>query len=151
MALERSIRPTDNDTELALKELDVRLLQSRIGIGPLDDPFIHHSYIIDGDLFYYDGTQYVQFSSGNILNIVNVTTDYSVTDTDNYVSCNGTLTVTLPATPVNGRVIQVSNQGSGVITVSGNGNTVESDITLTIGNGTAQLIYNEENTDWEIK
>ena len=144
MATLRTITVKDTEHEWALKELELMALEARLGTEPLTKPFTNHAYIDDsGDLYYYDGTEYILFSAGSRLNLVNATSDYSASNND-YVSCDGTFDVTLPAS---GQVI-VSNRGEGIISIVG---TVDGDSDLTLDSqyDTGQFVWNSTADEWE--
>ena len=67
------------------------------------------------------------------------TTAYTVTSDDYFVDCSGTFNVTLPtAVGIEGRIYNIKNSGTGVITVA----TTSSQ---TIDGVTTQAIYQWEN------
>lgn len=72
------------------------------------------------------------------------TTTYTFTTADDIVFASGTFTISLPAAPVAGKPYRVKNTGTGTITVSGNGHTIDGASTFTVdGQYTAlEFIYN---------
>jgi len=96
-------------------------------------------------------------SDGRIeeINTTAKTGNYTVLSTDENILCDtsgGAFTVTLPATPEDGRVYTVILETAGnVLTISGNGNNIVGSATaqLTSVDDAVQLIYN--GTQWSIK
>lgn len=79
-----------------------------------------------------------------------VTANYTAVVKDQ-LACNGTFTVTLPASPTAGDTLVISNVGAGVITVGRNGsniNSVAEDGTLNTGTS-AQLVYIDGTIGWK--
>jgi hypothetical protein len=75
----------------------------------------------------------IDSSLNNILSITNVDDTYVVLDTDEWIRCDGTFTVTLPPATGSGRAIVIMNVGAGVITVDGDGaETINGAITQTV-------------------
>ena len=84
------------------------------------------------------------------------TTNYTVVDGDITILADctsGNITITLPATPTDGRVVIVKNLVSlNLLTVDGNGNTLDGAATLTTSTAGARFMlqYFATNTDWKI-
>ncbi len=108
---------------------------------------IHPSNLGTGEA---DGTKFLNgngewASSSDIDPLDNITTisaTYTILSTDRTVICNSnTFTVTLPtAVGVEGKRYTVTNIGSGIITLDGNGSeTIQGDLT--------QFIYTDETLD----
>lgn len=67
------------------------------------------------------------------LDITSKTADYEITAADEYIRCDGTFTVTLPATTGSGDVYFIANVGTGTITVAVTGSdTINGTTPLTI-------------------
>ena len=67
------------------------------------------------------------------LTITSKTATYAITSADEYIRCNGTFTVTLPATTGSGDVYFIANVGTGTITVAVTGSdTINSTTPLTV-------------------
>lgn len=71
--------------------------------------------------------------------------------TADQLACNGTFTVTLPASPSAGDTVIISNVGTGVITVGRNGSNINSaaeDGTLN-ADASTQLVYVDATIGWK--
>lgn len=78
------------------------------------------------------------------------TTTYTAVNKDQ-LACNGTFTVTLPATPSVGDTVVIANVGAGVVTVGRNGSNINSlaeDGTLNADTST-QLVYIDGTIGWK--
>jgi len=86
----------------------------------------------DGSL---DSTEYLPV----YLPFVTKTANYTLTLSDYTVDCNGTFTITLPtAVGITGRIYNIKNTGTGIITVDGNGSEL-------IDGELTQLVHQWEN------
>lgn len=91
-------------------------------------------------------------------NITSAASPYAVLATDYAIfvdTTGGNTTVTLPASPVNGRVLNVKkvSTDSNNFTVDGNGKTIDSAASITsaaVNKPNLQLIYDSANNDWRI-
>lgn len=83
------------------------------------------------------------------------TGNYTLVATDDNIVCDtsgGAFTVTLPASPENGRVYTITLETAGnTLTISGNGKNINGSSTIftTVAGTTIQLFYN--GTQWNIK
>jgi hypothetical protein len=68
------------------------------------------------------------------LKITSATADYEITGADEYIRCDGTFEVTLPATTGSGDVYFIANVGTGTITIAVTGS-------YTINGTTPELVY----------
>jgi hypothetical protein len=78
------------------------------------------------------------------------TTTYTAASKDQ-LACNGTFTVTLPATPSAADTVTICNVGAGTITIARNGSNINSlaeDGTLNAGNS-SQLVYIDGTIGWK--
>lgn len=78
------------------------------------------------------------------------TANYTAVSKDQ-LACDGTFTVTLPASPSAGDTVIISNVGTGVITVGRNGSNINSaaeDGTLN-ADTSAQLVYIDATIGWK--
>ena len=86
------------------------------------------------------------------------TANYTAVDGDRIVAdtSNGTFTITLPASPVGGAYVQLTDGKSwsaNNLTVARNGSTIEGysqDLLLNISGVTVECIYNSSQSTWEI-
>lgn len=89
------------------------------------------------------------------INTTAKTANYTIVATDDNVLCDtssSAFTITLPASPENGRVYAVILEtGGNTLTISGNGKNINgsSTLALTTQGDAAQLVYN--GTQWNIK
>lgn len=95
-------------------------------------------------------------SSNLIWAIRKETSSYNVASGDVTVLADctaGNITITLPASPDNGRVVNVKNLVSlNILTVDGNGKTIDGAATLTTSTAGARFMiqYFATNNDWKI-
>lgn len=83
--------------------------------------------------------------------VISITGDFTTTDTQ-VVICNNTTanTVSLNATPDDGEMMHIKRLDAGV-TVDGNGNTIDSALTLFIaGKNSPHLVYTLAAGEWSI-
>jgi len=84
------------------------------------------------------------------LTITSATATYAVLASDEYIRCNGTFTVTLPATTGSGDVYFIANVGTGTITVAVTGSdTVNSTTPLTIPTMTIAYYVDAVTGNWD--
>ena len=84
------------------------------------------------------------------LKITSVTDTYTVLASDEYIRCNGTFTVTLPATTGSGDVYFIANVGTGTITVAVTGaDTINSTTPLTIPTMTIAYYVDAVTGNWD--
>jgi hypothetical protein len=71
--------------------------------------------------------------ANNILTITEVDDTYTVVDTDEWIRCDGTFTVTLPPATGSGQGFLIMNVGAGIITVDADGSeTINGELTQTV-------------------
>lgn len=73
--------------------------------------------------------------------IVTTATNYTINAAGQIVRVTAAATILLPAIPTNGYICAVESQTSGVVTVSGNGNTIQGDTTDSIYVADTLIIY----------
>lgn len=85
------------------------------------------------------------------LRYTSVTAAYSPLLTDEVLLCNGTFTVTLPtASGIGGKVYQIKNVGTGLVTVDGNASeTIDGSLTVVVAAGN-NLYIMSDGTNWVI-
>ena len=85
-------------------------------------------------------------------NIVTKTEAYTATDNDDAILCNGTFTITLPASSgVSGKIFYIKNIGTGVITVDGNsGETIDGDLTKEMDYQYSDMEIISDGSNWHI-
>lgn len=83
--------------------------------------------------------------------LVSVTTTYSVAAGIAYVLANGTFTVTIPAaSAITGRVIDIKNIGTGVITIATSGGTIDGSATISLDTQYNSVTVVSNGTNWFI-
>ena len=109
---------------------------------------------------YYDGTDLVaqtdvvgigsfKTTAGRIKNTTRLTAGAILDGTYNEVFCNGTFTVTLPASPTDGQTYRIINSGIGAITIDPNGNNLTgSAATYVLSAGNVLIITYETTDGW---
>ena len=109
------------------------------------------NFVIEPDLV---GTGAVDRRGGLIIDTVVKTSDYTLVGNDYRIvvdASSNTVTITLPASPVNGRTYEISCYDStNTVTIARNGKTIlgsASDVTLTAGEGVT-FTYDSTNGDW---
>lgn len=155
MAINRTIVGFDQKTELAFKELDLKIIETRVGSAPMDYPFDRHLYIDSGVLYYYNPSTkaYETVATGEYSVMVYTSTDYSVGDDDDIIVCEGgsDITVTLPVSPTTSRYVVVSARGTGEVTIDPQGNKINGDAYFALTQyDTADLRWDSVNSDWVI-
>ena len=94
------------------------------------------------------------FSTGTILyNVVTKTSDYTVAATDYTVLCGtggGPVTVTLPASPVQGQMLIVKNIGSNPCTVGSNGKNIDGSPIQSVNSQNAVLRMQFDGFTWRL-
>jgi len=108
--------------------------------------------LIAGDLEVQGGT-YVEGTLTSLSGVTHGTSRYTSTQTldadDHIVFCNGTFTVTLPASPSNGQTYRIINSGTGTITIDENGKKLFGSITTdTLNAGDVVIITYETTEGW---
>lgn len=94
----------------------------------------------------------------NRVTVTNALSPYSVTDTDYAMSvttAGGAVTVTLPASPSNGRMLNIKkiSSDSTVVTIGRNGKTINgaaANFTFSVNGTSVTLMYDSTTGDWEI-
>ena len=91
----------------------------------------------------------VLLDANNVLTITNVDDTYTVLSTDEYLRCNGTFEVTLPASTGSGDVYFIANIGTGTITpvVTGS-DTINGTTPLVIPANTIAYYVDAEAGNW---
>lgn len=86
------------------------------------------------------------------LGLVTKTDDYTITDDDAVILCNGTFTLTLPtAVGIDGRIYTIKNIGTGEVTIDGNGDeTIDDGKTATLTDQYEVINIVSDNTEWFI-
>jgi len=136
------------------KKIDLEKISGRKTPARLPDdyrymPHIHQSTHESGGRDELDLTGLL---GGGEVNRTPVTSDYTVEITDNLIECNGTFTVTLLAVALLniGKVYNVKNVGTGVITVDGAGiETIDDELTQEVYQYDNMKIYTN-GTEWFI-
>ena len=82
--------------------------------------------------------------------VVTKTANYTATDEDGVILCNGTFTITLPAVADNtNKVYHIKNIGTGVITVTGNGSeTIDKETDQTLDEQYMSMMIVSDATEW---
>ena len=159
----------DSATSYSKKRMTFTNLRAGV-LTFLDNEKILFGNASDGSI-YYDGTNLVinpkevgsgvldvlgtVRSDGRIEETASKTANYTAVATDENIVCDtsgGAFTVTMPASPETGRTYTVILETAGnILTVAGNGNTINGDTTMTMGQAgwAMQLMYN--GTQWSIK
>ena len=84
------------------------------------------------------------------LKITSINDDYVVLASDEYIRCDGTFTVTLPATTGSGDVYFIANVGTGTITVTTtDGDTINGTTPLTIPSNTIAYYVDAIIGNWD--
>jgi hypothetical protein len=90
--------------------------------------------------------------ANNVMAITNVNTTYTVLDTDEWIRCDGTFTVTLPPATGSGECYVVMNVGTGIITVAGDGaDTINGEATATINSLDSLLVVDVAANIWDAR
>lgn len=86
-----------------------------------------------------------------------ITSNYSATTANHVIFCSGTsaITLTLPASPVDGQVYKIKDVNNAFlynVTISGNGNTIDSSPTFTINTqrGGVEIVYDQTLDEWMV-
>ena len=81
-----------------------------------------------------------------------VTAAYSIATSDAYISCTGTITVTLPtAVGVSGKIYDVKNAGTGIVTMATTSSqTIDGGLTAVLRDQYESLTVISNGANWEI-
>ena len=87
-----------------------------------------------------------------LYSIVTVDGAYGVNQSNDYLMCNGTFTITLPAAADNmGKLLNIKNIGTGTITVDPNENeTIDGDLTIAIDTQYECISIISDGSNWFI-
>jgi hypothetical protein len=87
---------------------------------------------IAGSVIAQDAVQTL-IDANNVLTITDVTSTYVVLDSNEWIRCDGTFTVTLPPATGSGQGFLIMNVGAGIITVDADGSeTINGELTQTV-------------------
>ena len=99
-------------------------------------------------MFWYDTDD----DDNYLYSIVTVDGAYGVNQSNDYLMCNGTFTITLPAAADNmGKLLNIKNIGTGTITVDPNENeTIDGDLTIAIDTQYECISIISDGSNWFI-
>ena len=114
--------------------------------------------------FYFDGTNYrLGICSGTTLNstlqvggsfataITTKSSNYTASVNDHTILCNATLIITLPdATGATGRIYTIKNIGTGTVTISRNGQTIDGASSQTLSTQYQCITIQSDGSNWYI-
>jgi hypothetical protein len=88
--------------------------------------------------------------ANNILTITEVDDTYTVVDTDEWIRCDGTFTVTLPPATGSGQGFLIMNVGTGTITVDGDGtDTINGGLIQEILSLNSLFVVDVASNEWD--
>lgn len=104
----------------------------------------------DGTLWVCDGAQYIKAGSSDVVTSTKVA-NYTLTDADDIILANGTLTLTLPAAATITKKFTIKNIGTGTVTIDGDGSeTIDGALTHEIFDQYHSVNLVSDGTGWFI-
>lgn len=122
-----------------------------IGIGSSLDENLAGVYL-DSNNYVSIRNRLITTGAGRVINYRSLAVDTVASATDHYIRLTGTaITLTLSASPVDGRAIKIANRDGGSNTVDGNGKNIEGSATDSLPSmATREYVFNATSDQWEI-
>ena len=102
------------------------------------------------EYYHLTSTDYTRLTTGS-LRIRTATTTDTILSTDDVILCNGTFTITLPASTGSGKVYNVKNIGTGITTLEGNlSETIDGELNISLDQYEGVTIIDSGTGVWYI-